>query len=74
MRNRDMPANPIFDERGSEYDHTRGFRSGLTKLEYAAIQILQGAITDLDLIDPVACAIDAANELFDRLEKQEQSE
>ena len=78
MKNRDMPAKPLT---GNAYDDFADFDSsrkdssynpqcqGLTKLEYAAIQIMAGmeGTYRYNLSD---VAVKRANELFDELEKQ----
>ncbi|MCP5006446.1 MAG: hypothetical protein GY941_21290 [Planctomycetes bacterium] len=65
IRNRDLPAFPISKLSGKELEE--GFWSdyqGLTKLEYASIQIAAGVrgITER--------SFDIANQLFDELEKE----
>lgn len=75
MKNRDMPAKPIFNNEGSTYDGY-GSNNGLTKLEYAAIQIMSGmqAHHDVEAFpsrqDACRAAVKIANALFDELEKQ----
>jgi len=84
MKNRNMPAKPndidipTMRHMGMSSDKIYDvgiFNSGLTKLEYAAIQIFSGACADPEFGDEnsVRFAINRAHALFDELE-QEQSE
>lgn len=78
MRNRHMPAKPIFSG-DDAYPQTMLMNNescnGLTKLEYAAIQIMAGnqSIPGTHNRPKTASfdAVEKANALFDELEKQE---
>lgn len=77
MRNRNMPAKPIFSDAGNTTHKSNidanEFCTGLTKLEYAAIKILASLLSDDGFIpdeDGVKWAIKYADRLFDELEKQ----
>ncbi len=70
LRNRDLPAFPLSFEMGKELEE--GFWSdyqGLTKLEYAAIQIAAG-VRGCTPKEAIEWSFDAANKLFDELEKE----
>jgi len=85
MKNRDMPANPLVNENGSPHHYSDiafnnrdGVCGGLTKLEYAAIQIMAAdcgnphqKVIDMDYESLAFHSVRRANALFDELEKQE---
>ena len=72
MGNRDMPSNSeLTHERCGDVSQSKT-SGGLTKLEYAAIAVIQGLIThDLEasMSTISKMAIAQANSLFDELEK-----
>jgi hypothetical protein len=72
MKNRDMPAKPIFNADGfpthnSHVDENNC--NGLTKLEYAAIHI-HAAQLERNQYATASSSITEAHDLFDELEKQ----
>lgn len=66
MKNRDMPAKP---PNAGWRDNNKNAR-GLTKLEYAAIQIMAGLEKAASPKDLASFSVHLANALFDELEKQ----
>lgn len=70
-RDRDMPAFPqavTLNDTGESYDSSEAGGTGLTKLEYAAIQIMSNNIEYYE-----TGSIEAANNLFDEIEKQKEN-
>ncbi len=77
MKNRNMPAEPIYNEQGfptnaASLDNIYLKAKGLTKLETAAIAAMQGLLSKKYTETHEACArfaVKQANALFDELEK-----
>lgn len=75
MKNRDMPANAV---KIGHWDGEDQHSGGLTKLEYAAIQIIASASSNSDFTslshhEQTKWVLTQSNALFDELEKNNET-